>query len=55
MKTFIIKYHFGQYDSTQNQAEFVADARYTLSQVASIFSASMDCHALVITSIEAAN
>jgi hypothetical protein len=53
MKTYRIKYHFGRYDATPREHLFSLDAGFTLGQVASIFAARMDCHALVIDTLEA--
>lgn len=54
MKTYTIKYNFGQMDSTPREATLVEDARYTVNQIGSIFTIRMDCRFLVINEIKEA-
>jgi hypothetical protein len=51
MKTYNIKYHFGQMDSMPRVAFLTEDARYTVNQIGSIFATRMDCRYLVIDEI----
>lgn len=51
MKTYLVSFNFGTYNRNVQFAEISVDTGFSLEQVASIFAARMDCHALQILSV----